>query len=338
MSAFWYAPPLTPTKQLSNSATPTFDNTLHPSHYKIPLMPSPSSPKKQESLQDTDSLLTSMLSNLTTETNHFPTLAPFSTPETKPMQHVFKTNSKGAIEMNEDIFVFKKKGSQEQFSMSDLDLGFINNNTNFGSNTTTNTANIFDTIDLSPLKQSLPMDSPFIPALPSRVNTDRVTNTALEVMKMSMMTLTMRDEEDEHDAEWEGYGTFTSSSAARRRRHRGAGATSPIIHQRETQIYVNDGLVKEDRPAGTTRKFVQQVDSWRQNIPRVVCNVGMQVDSTRVLRDDDESKVRRRHPYYRPPSASHHGRTSVSPIRMEMEETAYQGSDGAYGVYHSDVY
>ncbi|KAJ3016468.1 UNVERIFIED_CONTAM: hypothetical protein HDU68_012203 [Siphonaria sp. JEL0065] len=337
MSAFWYAPPLTPTK--GNSATLSFNDTnLQPSHYKIPLMPSPSPPKKQESLQDTDSLLTSMLSNLTTETNHFPTLAPFSTPETKPMQHAFKTTSKGTIEMNEDIFVFKKKGSQEQFSMSDLDLGLLNSNTaSFGSNTTTtNTSNIFDPIDLSPLKQSLPMDSPFMPALPSRVNNDRVTNTALEVMKMSMMTLTMRDEEDEHDAEWEGFGTFTTS-AARRRRHRGAGATSPI-RKRETQNYVYDGLVKEDRRAGTTRKCVEQMGSWRRNIPRAVCIVGMQVDSTSVLRDDDESQVRRRHPYYRPPSSSHHGRTSVSPIRMEMEETAYQGSDGAYGVYHSDVY
>ncbi|KAI9334163.1 hypothetical protein BDR26DRAFT_937150 [Obelidium mucronatum] len=349
MSAFWYAPPLTPTENSATKAYSSFNsnsstNENQPSHYQIPLLVSPSfPPKRQESLPDTDSMLTQLLSNLTTDQSHFPTLAPFSTPETNPSKSGFHFEGapNGTLGMNEDLMLFKKKGSQEQFGMSSLDLcasTITTTTTTISSSNSLSGGSVLDSIDLSPLKNSLPIESPFIPALPSRINSDRITNTALEVMKMSMMALSMRDEEVEYDEEWKGYSQAEPvvTSAARRRRSRGVGACT-AIHQRrgnDHKSYVYDSEVRRNEGVRSGG------GSWRQQVPRTVCTVGMQIDSAGVLRDDHESKVRRRHPYYRPPSASHYGRTG-SPTKMEVMrpgEVSYQGSDGAYGVYHSDVY
>ncbi|ORY38189.1 hypothetical protein BCR33DRAFT_720896 [Rhizoclosmatium globosum] len=318
MSSIWYAPPLTLSAATPKGANippftvPTTD--VQPSHYKIPLLRSPTlSPLQlEDSLQDTDSLLTNMLSSLSTD---------------QPRHH---THTHDAI--------FKKMTSQDEFvkSMSELSLDL---SSQFGamattaqvSNTTSSPATIGTRIDLTPLKESLPVDMTFT-TLPSRNNNDRATNTAIEVMKMSMMTLSMHDEEEAHDSEWEGFGSHVSEMTMRKNR-----VAAGRHHSRN---YVYDTSSREKRVSAASAKRGNTVHS--SFVPRTVCHSGMQIDesgSVGVLRDDNDSRSRRRHPYYRPPSASIYGRArSSASASSPTEYSAYQGSDGSYGIYHSDVY
>ncbi|KAJ3293088.1 hypothetical protein HDU79_000734 [Rhizoclosmatium sp. JEL0117] len=343
MSSIWYAPPLTLSAATPKGANippftvPTTDD--QPSHYKIPLLRSPTlSPLQlEDSLQDTDALLTNMLSSLSTDQPVFPTLAPFSTPETKPMTLQFKPPSTSGTAHTHDA-IFKKMTSQDEFvkSMSELSLDL---SSQFGalattaqvSNTTSSPATIGTRIDLTPLKESLPVDMTFT-TLPSRNNNDRATNTAIEVMKMSMMTLSMHDEEEAHDSEWEGFGSHVSEMTMRKNR-----VAAGRHHSRN---YVYDTSSREKRVSAASAKRGNTVHS--SFVPRTVCHSGMQMDesgSVGVLRDDNDSRSRRRHPYYRPPSASIYGRVrSSASASSPTEYSAYQGSDGSYGIYHSDVY
>ncbi|KAJ3388877.1 hypothetical protein HDU80_011600 [Chytriomyces hyalinus] len=311
MASLWYAPGL-------NSPSKDSSEHMHPSHYTASMIDAKSFPPTSK---DTDETLSHLLSCLSTAQVIDPTLAPFSSPmSTAPnsrrgsnldmiQQHVHHLNRPAILAQSHEGS-FRKMGSQLECATAIKSL----------SSLSLSECDAVAAVEAKPLTSHYPSS-----------NSGGVSSTALECIKLNMMGLSVRDDETEEECnqDWQ-------HSRRHRRSMRPASASptrrvhtllqKPVTARSSNSFSASmASSYAYDASLSSTR---HKDSSWRRRVPRAVCNVGttttvsfadedvFMCGSTNVLRDDDDARLRRRHPYYRPPlvSAMSRNRSEASAI------------------------
>ncbi|KAJ3233139.1 hypothetical protein HDU81_002495 [Chytriomyces hyalinus] len=152
-----------------------------------------------------------------------------------------------------------------------------------------------------------------------------VTSTALECIKLNMMGLSMRDETEEEEESNQEYqyshrhrrSTRPASASPTRRVHT---LLQKPVSTRSSNPFSASAPSSYAYDASLSTRRVRDT-SWRRRVPRTVCNVGtittvsfadedVLMCAATNLSNDHEARLRRRHPYYRPPLVSAMSRRS----------------------------
>ncbi|KAJ3251419.1 hypothetical protein HDU77_005927 [Chytriomyces hyalinus] len=312
MTSLWYAAGL-------NSPNKDSSEHMHPSHYTTSMIDAKSF---QPTTKDTDETLSHLLSCLSTTQVIDPTLAPFSSPmSTGPnsrrgsnlddvmiQQHVHHHHlHRPAMLAQSHEGSFRKMGSQVECAAAIKSLSSLS------------LSECDAAEEAKPLTSHHPLSS----------SGGGVSSTALECIKLNMMGLSVRDEtEEECNQDWQHShrhrrSTRPASASPTRRVHsllqKPLNRTFNSFPASMPSSYAYDASLSSRR---------HKDSSWRRRVPRTVCNVGttttvsfadeemLMCGSTNVLRDDHDARLRRRHPYYRPPlvSAMSRNRSEASTI------------------------
>ncbi|KAI8826468.1 hypothetical protein BJ741DRAFT_630986 [Chytriomyces cf. hyalinus JEL632] len=311
MASLWYAPGL-------NSPNKDSSEHMHPSHYTASMIDAKSFPPTSK---DTDETLSHLLSCLSTAQVIDPTLAPFSSPmSTAP-------NSRRGSNLD-DIMIQQHVHHQHLHRPAMLAQSHEGSFRKMGSQVECAAA-IKSLSSLSLSECDAPETQPLTSHRPSSNSGGGVSSTALECIKLNMMGLSVRDEtEEESNQDWQHShrhhrSTRPASASPTRRVHTLLQKTATVRTSNSFSASMPSSYAYDASESSRRHKD----SSWRQRVPRTVCNVGtttvsfadedvLMCGSTNVLRDDHDARLRRRHPYYRPPlvSAMSRNRSEASAI------------------------